>query len=375
MEKRLEYRPKDSGIMFVLSLFVPAIFVLLVATIIKLVFPNISDKAYNYISLALNQIGFLLLFVMYNKLTKTDSYSANKIKFNLNIWQILICIAVGIVALYGFNYLVSYLEWILTKNGYVSSSFSFLDVSNFGVFFASTIVVCVLPAICEELIFRGVILNGYKKYGKTLMIIFSGLLFSLMHLSIEQSIYQFVLGMVMACVVMTTGTIVSSMITHFFNNFLIIFLAFLTRNSTSTSSEIWAPVTIFDHIKPFLYAIMSVIIILGLLVLLKKCTKNPEYDLFNFKKQAKDKISANIDNNGENALFENSNAQDVDNIVETEQTQTSEQAQASQNERIKQAIYENNENSSDKFFTICAFVVGIAMWLISVGVDLITNIK
>ena len=119
MEKRLDYRPKDSGIMFMLSLFVPAIFVLLVATIIKLVFPNIPDKTYSYITLALNQLGFFLLFVSYNKLTRTNSIKASKVKFNLNIWQILICIAVGIVALYGFNYLVSYLEWVLDRKSVV----------------------------------------------------------------------------------------------------------------------------------------------------------------------------------------------------------------------------------------------------------------
>lgn len=374
MEKRLEYRPKDSGIMFMLSLFAPSLFVLILMVAIKMIFPNISNKAYSYISLALNQIGFLLLFVMYNKLTKTDSYSANKIKFNLNIWQILICIAVGIVALYGFNYLVSYFEWILTKNGYVSSSFNFLDVSNFGMFFATTIIVCVLPAICEELIFRGVILNGFKKYDKILMIIFSGLLFSLMHLSIEQSIYQFVLGMVMSCVVMTTGTIVSSMITHFFNNFLIIFLAFLTRNSTSTSSEVWAPVTTFDHIKPFLYAIISLAIIVGLLWLLKKCTKNPEYDLFNFKKQARVDEKTNIDSNSD-IVMENLQVNGNEIIIEAQASQKDSTENLSEQNQTSQATNKRNDNYSDKFFTICAFVVGVMLWLISVGVDLITNIK
>lgn len=371
MEKRLDYRPKDSGIMFVLSLFVPAIFVLLVATIIKLVFPNIPDKTYSYITLALNQLGFFLLFVSYNKLTRTNSIKASKVKFNLNIWQILICIAVGIVALYGFNYLVSYLEWVLTTFGYQSSSFSFLDVSNIGMFLISTLTVCVMPAICEELIFRGVILNGFKKYGKVLMIVFSGLLFSIMHLSIEQSIYQFVLGMVMSCLVMITGTIVSSMITHFCNNFIIIFLAFLLRNSqTGTESEVWKPVTVFDHIKPFLYAIISVAIIFGLLLLLKKCTKNVEYDLFNFEKQSKDENQANIDSNSDVV-----NSKVITDTTNIEAINQPEPELENSSEQIKQTIRQNNENESDKFFTICAFVVGIAMWLISVGVDIISNIK
>lgn len=371
MEKRIDYRPKDSGIMFMLSLFVPSIFVLLLAPIIKAIFPNISDTAYSYITLALNQVGFFLLFVSYNKLTRTNSIKANNVKFNLNIWQILICIAVGIVALYGFNYLVSYLEWILTTFGYQSSSFSFLDVSNVGMLLVTTFVVCIMPAICEELIFRGVVLNGFKKYGKVLMIVFSGLFFSIMHLSIEQSIYQFVLGMVMSCLVMITGTIVSSMITHFCNNFIIIFLSFLLRNSqTGAESEVWKPVTVFDHIKPFLYAIISVAIIFGLLVLLKKCTKNVKYDLFNFKKQSKDENQANIDSNSDVV-----NSEVITDTAYVEVINQPEQELENSSDQIKQTIKQNNENASDKFFTICAFVVGVVMWLISVGVDIISNIK
>lgn len=371
MEKRLDYRPKDSGIMFMLSLFAPSIFVLLVATIIQLAVPNISETAYSYITLFLNQVGFFLLFIAYNNLTKTNFIKASKIKFNLNIWQILISIAVGIVALYGFNYLVSYFEWALTTFGYQSSSFSFIDVSNFGMFLITTLIVCVMPAICEELIFRGVVLNGFKKYGKVLMIVFSGLLFSIMHLNIVQSIYQFVLGMVMACLVMTTGTIVSSMITHFCNNFIIILLAFLQRNSqTGTASEAWAPVTAFDHIKPFLYAVISVAIIFGLLLLLKKCTKNVEYDLFNFKKQSKDENQTNIDSNSDVA-----NSKVADETMCVEPIIQLEPELENGSEQAQQALKQKNDNASDKFFTICAFVVGVAMWLISVGVDLISNIK
>lgn len=81
------------------------------------------------------------------------------------------------------------------------------------------ILVPVLPAIFEELLFRGVILKGFMQFGKMPAVILSALLFALAHGSYQQFIYQFLVGLVIGALVVETKNIVVGMAAHFANNF------------------------------------------------------------------------------------------------------------------------------------------------------------
>lgn len=90
----------------------------------------------------------------------------------------------------------------------------------------SAAVICILPAICEELIFRGLVLRSLLAHGETLAILVSAAAFSLFHGNPDQTLYQFALGFVMAYAVVRTGSIVSSMIIHFVSNLAVVILEF-----------------------------------------------------------------------------------------------------------------------------------------------------
>ncbi len=347
---REHYNTTDSGLMFILALIMPSIFVLVLSPIIKAIFPNMSETASYYVLLTLNQVGFFLTFFVYNKKRKINMWQACKVKANLNVLQIIIIIALGLIAMFGFSSLVNYMEWGLSKIGYTYEAFNFLDLSNFGMLIVNIILVALLPAICEELVFRGTILNGLKKFGPRLMMVLCGLLFAIMHLNIEQSIYQFVLGMVLAGVVLVTGSILSSMILHFFNNALVLVMSFITPQTEEALT--WAPTCAWDHIQPFLFAIISLAIIFGLILALQKCSKNGEYKLFNFKKQSKQTLNANID-----IVNEQAEMLDV--------TQDSQDAlQQSQPSELN-GTTANKKNSSDIVLWI-SIGFGVILWIATI---------
>lgn len=77
----------------------------------------------------------------------------------------------------------------------------------------------VLPAIFEELLFRGVILKGLLQFGKVPAVVLSALMFALAHGSYEQFIYQFIVGIVVGFLFVETKNIFVSMAAHFANNF------------------------------------------------------------------------------------------------------------------------------------------------------------
>ena len=80
------------------------------------------------------------------------------------------------------------------------------------------LLIAVLPAIFEELYVRKAVLNYSKKYGNRFAIIASALLFSLVHLNISQSLFAFIMGIILAIVAIQTKSIIASGLIHFLNN-------------------------------------------------------------------------------------------------------------------------------------------------------------
>ena len=108
---------------------------------------------------------------------------------------------------------------------------SLTSSDSFGEFLFVVVVVALTPAICEEVLFRGLVQRtlgdlssdhdpiSMSKSGLRAAII-SGLIFGLFHLNITQFIPLAALGVYFGFVVYRTQNIVTSMVAHFFNNFL-----------------------------------------------------------------------------------------------------------------------------------------------------------
>ena len=75
-----------------------------------------------------------------------------------------------------------------------------------------------LPAIAEELLFRGLVLRSYEKWGTRSAIIISSLLFGLLHLDISSALATVFLGLLLSYIVVKTDSVVSGVILHLANN-------------------------------------------------------------------------------------------------------------------------------------------------------------
>lgn len=102
--------------------------------------------------------------------------------------------------------------------------------------FVSTALV---PAVCEEFLFRGCVLSNMLPYGKTTAIIGSSLMFALMHGNFPQFLYTFCAGIVLAIAYTETGSVWPGMLLHLFNNFTsILFEYFETSGDVVTANRI-----------------------------------------------------------------------------------------------------------------------------------------
>ena len=94
----------------------------------------------------------------------------------------------------------------------------FADILS-GNVLAVLLVIALAPAVCEEMLFRGVILHSLQaKYRVPSAIAITAVLFGLYHMSLIKFIPTGLLGMVFCIVVWKTGSIYPAMLMHFINN-------------------------------------------------------------------------------------------------------------------------------------------------------------
>jgi hypothetical protein len=84
----------------------------------------------------------------------------------------------------------------------------------------SFIGMALVPAFCEEFLFRGVILTNLLPYGKTTAVIASAALFALMHQNGGQIFYTFIAGIALGLIYVRTRSIWGGILLHLVNNLL-----------------------------------------------------------------------------------------------------------------------------------------------------------
>lgn len=114
------------------------------------------------------------------------------------------------------------IEKVLPAPPWFWELFSKIFESDFGWWGAFFRVVVIAPII-EELIFRGIILNGLRRnYSAFTAVVVSALLFSLFHLNPWQMPATFVLGLLLGWILIRTRNILLAITGHAMNNLLVL---------------------------------------------------------------------------------------------------------------------------------------------------------
>jgi sodium transport system permease protein len=92
------------------------------------------------------------------------------------------------------------------------------------------LVFVLMPAICEELAFRGFILKGLQaRLAPWPAILVSSVLFALYHMNVFQVVPAFVLGVVLGLLAVKSGSVVPSVLFHLLHNGMLIGVAILPQ--------------------------------------------------------------------------------------------------------------------------------------------------
>lgn len=284
--KRNFYNQDDSGKVYLFALILP-----LMLAIVSVMISNVIKGAtgeenftegivFNTILQVVSCVVLVAIYLVYNKCNNID-YMAINLKFKLQWHTYFLAVGIGIISLFGIQYFIGGVDDLLKLIGYpVQEASEILPESltnpkSFGIFVLAVFVSALLPAICEELLFRGVILNGLRtRFNDIASVFLSATMFALMHQNLQQLVYPFILGSVMGWMALRTGSIVPSIIVHFINNFLVILFTYLgnvTTFSLALPREWWF----------YLLACLLLVVTAGIIYLI---------DRFYFKHKSKQEV-------------------------------------------------------------------------------------
>jgi len=206
----------------------------------------------------------LVIYIGYKKSHKKfdELFVFNDVSSNL--WIATTVFMCGFVIL--SSELNNILEYFLPMPGYLEAVFETMMGNKYIII--SVVSVGIIPAFVEEMLFRGVILNGFKEnYSHKKAIIASSLLFGIVHLNPWQFVTAFIMGMVSAWVCLKIKALTLSIYMHLFNNIMAVLIlksrdivlikGFNSGNSEQSFQPLW-----FDALGIVLASI-GIILFLG----------------------------------------------------------------------------------------------------------------
>lgn len=199
-----------------------------------------------------------LLYIVFKKLSFREVLRLNKLEFSSALFITVISVPAYFTALMLNNIVIYFLDAI----GNVPDQTIPVpgDITELVI---GILVVGISPAICEEILNRGVLLKAYENRGSMKAVVITSILFGIFHFDISNFLGPVFLGLMIGYYVIRTNSIFAGMLAHFLNNTIAELLQFFVRGSGNESQA--AELTHSDLI--YLIAMSAVgILVVGLLL-------------------------------------------------------------------------------------------------------------
>ena len=218
---------KASGLAFSVATLLPTVlsfFFLLALALLGLGDTENYQTAdwFLYANYLLPQISFALVTLAYLRYRQIPARVAVQKQVCKPVYFLVaIILQIGLFGLSELNAL--FMEW-LQGFGYTDAGILLPSVDGLG-FVGVLLVVGVCAAALEEIVFRGVILDGLKKnFSLPVAVVICGGMFALYHQNPAQTLYQFCCGAAFALVALRSGSVLPTALAHFVNNAVILIL-------------------------------------------------------------------------------------------------------------------------------------------------------
>ena len=159
-------------------------------------------------------------------------------------------------------------SWVEMENKAAILTKVLLKMNNVGSLMLMIFIVGLLPAICEELLFRGcmqnILIQQLGKKNALVAILITAIIFGLIHEQMQTLLPRIFLGTVLGLLYYYSNSIYTSIAAHFVNNALQVVVAYFAshKNINPKYSE--------DMHVPLIYGLISGVICLGIILVIYK---------------------------------------------------------------------------------------------------------
>lgn len=139
-------------------------------------------------------------------------------------------------------------------------------------FLLNLFTMAVLPALLEEMIYRGYILRTLRPYGHWYAVLISAALFGVMHGNFRQIPFAFIVGIILGYLYVSTNNIWLPIAVHFANNAISVLMEYLSFYLPEAGRNLFYALIIYG------FAFVGVIAALLLLLFYRKRMRLPKSD-------------------------------------------------------------------------------------------------
>lgn len=217
--------PSTGGLTYSASVIAFIIATVAVSILIGLAGLEEGSDGFIYLSYLASPIAICISFAVVWKIKKFEVKKVIPVKCS---WKYYV---IAILLIYGLLFSLSWINDVSVKFfqlfGYKPrEASSYLPDLSGAKIIPALLVIAVMPALFEELLFRGVLLNSCTEgVGTVRTVLIVGFCFALYHGSPEQTVYQFIAGCAFTFLAVRSGSIIPSVIMHFINNAIIVVFA------------------------------------------------------------------------------------------------------------------------------------------------------
>jgi len=224
MNKRLSLT--STNIMFLIFTVVFIIYQMVLGVVL-------GDRLYDnmYALVLINEfvmiLGAVIIYCLVKKINIKETFRFNK----PGLLPMLLIAVISVPAYLVANMLNTVLVYFLQFTGDIPAQ-SIPVPQNLSQLAVGILIIAVSPAICEEIMHRGLMLRAYERRGSYKAIVIVSIFFGIFHFDITNFFGPVFLGLIIGYYVIRTNSIFAGILAHFLNNTIAEIIQYHYRSQT-----------------------------------------------------------------------------------------------------------------------------------------------
>lgn len=182
-----------------------------------------KEDTFLWLGYFINAASFFFAVLIFSRTKKVDFFSGTRFVFKFNLRSAPILFLISVCVILTSLIFATAFGWLLELIG-CNVSVKLPQIESWQQILLAVVIIGIFAPAAEEIMFRGAVLGSLEKRGPMKAVLLSALIFSLMHCNPVQTIHQFILGVILALLVLASGSVIPAIAVHIINNLLVIIL-------------------------------------------------------------------------------------------------------------------------------------------------------